>query len=106
MHLDLMLARLLGVLLAEPLTSSDGQGSPIVWLVKWKPWPDLLPSLHGFLDGPAVRHSRAANRTWVRHPAGEKHPLIRAPSGLDSSVPGFLGSLLDREPSVSSRSSF
>ena len=36
-HLDLMLARLLGVLLAEPLTSSDGQGIPIVWLVKWKP---------------------------------------------------------------------
>ena len=69
-----MLARLLGVLLAEPLTSSDGQGSPIVWLVKWKPRPDLLPTLHGFLDGPAVRHSRAANRTWVRHPAGEKHP--------------------------------
>ena len=36
-HLDLMLARLLGVLLAELLTSSDGQGIPTVWLVKWKP---------------------------------------------------------------------
>ena len=35
-HLDLMLARLLGVLLAEPLTSSVGQGIPIVWLVKWE----------------------------------------------------------------------
>ena len=62
-YLDLMLARLLGVLLAEPLTSSDGQGSPIVWLVKWEPRPDLLPTLQGFLDGPAERHSRAANRT-------------------------------------------
>ena len=46
-----MLARLLGVLLTEPLTSSVGQGIPIVWLVKWEPRPDLLPTLHGFLDG-------------------------------------------------------
>ena len=35
-HLDLMLACLLGVLLAKPFLSSVGQGSPIVWLVKWR----------------------------------------------------------------------
>jgi hypothetical protein len=57
-----MLVRLLGVFLAEPFAIIVGQVSPIVWHVKWKPWPNLLPSLHGFLDGPAVRHSRAANR--------------------------------------------
>ena len=62
-HFDFMLALLLDMFFAEPLTSSIGQVSPIVWYVKWEPRPDLLPAFHGFLDGPAERHSRAANRT-------------------------------------------
>ena len=58
-HFDFLLALFLDMFLAEPLTSSIGQVSPIVWYVKWEPRLDLLP----ILDGPAERHSRAANWT-------------------------------------------
>ena len=85
-HLDLMLACLLGVLLAKPFLSSVGQGSPIVWLVKWKqgaqqgragqrPAPFLqLPSEQGRAGQLPERRPRGQGRAGQlpgRRPGGQ-----------------------------------